>query len=314
MGESTTGRGRTASNWAAFAIQSARKRKEKFREKELEILVAEVRKNQIHLFGPESGCTSLTARHKIWSSITSKINAVGVRHRSVSDVKRRWHDLRRRSKVKVMAGPNGMTRAPLQGTESNGGLEEAEGNGNTLPLRSIERPAMVVAAVSEELLKNSCTTSGPRILTVKDEMAINCQKIILKEEDLMIEEREPNEPNSQMVAEKPANIRETSSTPVSTKACPLDTEQASLCVQTLNSEKDQLEVCGELAGLRKEIRCLTESVTSLGEALRQATVRALGMQAELVRSTVQAGLVLGRVSDVLENLRPIAQARLEPEV
>uniref|UniRef100_UPI00358F20AC uncharacterized protein n=1 Tax=Myxine glutinosa TaxID=7769 RepID=UPI00358F20AC len=314
MGESTSGRGRTTTNWSAFAIQSARKRKEKFRERELEILVAEVKKNQSQLFGHESGCTSLTARYRIWASIAGKINAVGVRHRSVSDVKRRWHDLRRRSKVKVMAGPNRMTRAPLQGIESNGGREKATGNGGALVLRSSQKPVMVVAAVSEELVKISCTTSGSRISTVKDETEIDCQEIILKQEDLMMEESEPDKPNGKVVAEKPENTRETSSTPVSATACPVATEPASFCVQTLNSEKDQVQVCGELAGLRNDIRCLTESVTNLGEALRQAAGRALDMQADLVHRTVQTGQVLDRVADVLENLWPTAQTTLQPEV
>ncbi|XP_074919391.1 t-SNARE domain-containing protein 1 isoform X2 [Chelonoidis abingdonii] len=78
------------------------KRKKKFSPVELEILVAEVTKNHARLYGSERVNLSQPEREKIWCSIARKINAVARSPRTTRDLRRRWDDMKRRTKEKLV--------------------------------------------------------------------------------------------------------------------------------------------------------------------------------------------------------------------
>ncbi|KAM4688806.1 t-SNARE domain-containing protein 1 isoform 2-T2 [Discoglossus pictus] len=78
-----------------------RKRKEKFSPLELEILVAEVTKHHSKLYGSERVNLSQPARERIWLEIAKKINAVARSPRTTRDLRRRWDDMKRRTKEKL---------------------------------------------------------------------------------------------------------------------------------------------------------------------------------------------------------------------
>nr|AAZ94881.1 tumorhead-B [Xenopus laevis] len=76
-------------------------RKMRFSDEELNVLVQEVHDNMSQLFGELSVRTPTAVKNKIWEGIVTKVNAVGVTTRTVSEIKKRWHDLRRRTKMKL---------------------------------------------------------------------------------------------------------------------------------------------------------------------------------------------------------------------
>ncbi|XP_044150589.1 t-SNARE domain-containing protein 1 isoform X2 [Bufo gargarizans] len=78
-----------------------RKRKEKFSPLELEILVAEVTKHHSKLYGSERVNLSQPARERIWLEIAKKINSVARSPRTTRDLRRRWDDMKRRTKEKL---------------------------------------------------------------------------------------------------------------------------------------------------------------------------------------------------------------------
>ncbi|KAE8580131.1 hypothetical protein XENTR_v10024319 [Xenopus tropicalis] len=76
-------------------------RKMRFSDEELNVLVQEVHDNMSQLFGELSVKTPTAVKNKIWEGIVAKVNAIGVTTRTVSELKKRWHDLRRRTKMKI---------------------------------------------------------------------------------------------------------------------------------------------------------------------------------------------------------------------
>ncbi|KAM3928903.1 t-SNARE domain-containing protein 1 [Leptodactylus fuscus] len=102
-----------------------RKRKEKFSPLELEILVAEVTKNHSKLYGSERVNLSQPARERIWLEIAKKINAVARSPRTTRDLRRRWDDMKRRTKEKLaiikrsVVSSGGMTRNSSPSTLHN---------------------------------------------------------------------------------------------------------------------------------------------------------------------------------------------------
>ncbi|XP_078540121.1 uncharacterized protein LOC144825112 [Lissotriton helveticus] len=83
--------------------ECSRKRKIKFSETELETLIQEMVPNHDVLFGKSSRKVPETRKRSIWAAIQAKVNAVGVTRRSVDVLRKRWYDLRQRSKEKVAA-------------------------------------------------------------------------------------------------------------------------------------------------------------------------------------------------------------------
>ncbi|XP_018604886.2 myb-related transcription factor, partner of profilin-like [Scleropages formosus] len=79
-----------------------RLRKHKFTDAELDVLIEGVTRQEDGLFGLRG--IRLTAREKyeIWFEIAEQVCAASGIQRSIEDVKRRWQDLRRRTKAKVL--------------------------------------------------------------------------------------------------------------------------------------------------------------------------------------------------------------------
>ncbi|XP_069063107.1 uncharacterized protein [Pleurodeles waltl] len=78
-----------------------RKRKLKFSEKELEVLIEECVAHHNELFGKSSLQVPESEKRKIWTDIQAKISAVGVTQRTFEEIRKRWYDVRSRTKEKV---------------------------------------------------------------------------------------------------------------------------------------------------------------------------------------------------------------------
>ncbi|XP_029982481.1 nuclear apoptosis-inducing factor 1-like [Sphaeramia orbicularis] len=81
-----------------MASLETRKRKAKFNPTELEVLVDESNK---YLHDLQQKNLTLAQRTAIWEKICQKVNAVGRTVRTVDEVKRRYQDIRRRTKEKL---------------------------------------------------------------------------------------------------------------------------------------------------------------------------------------------------------------------
>ncbi|XP_078508758.1 uncharacterized protein LOC144768745 [Lissotriton helveticus] len=77
-------------------VMACRKRKAKFSQHSLELLVDSVVANYELLFGAKSHCTSLPVKNGIWQSTLQKINATSTTKRRLIDIKKKWHDLRKK--------------------------------------------------------------------------------------------------------------------------------------------------------------------------------------------------------------------------
>ncbi|XP_069077367.1 myb-related transcription factor, partner of profilin-like [Pleurodeles waltl] len=80
---------------------AGRKRKLKFSEKELEVLTEECSQHHDKLFGKAALSVPDTEKKKIWLQIQDRINAIGVSHCTLDEIKKRWYDLRSRTKERV---------------------------------------------------------------------------------------------------------------------------------------------------------------------------------------------------------------------
>ncbi|XP_028651807.1 myb-related transcription factor, partner of profilin-like [Erpetoichthys calabaricus] len=78
-----------------------RMRKHKFTEAELDILIEEVTQKEDILFGLQGNCMTTYEKNKIWVEIAHRLYAASGMQRTVSEIKRRWQDLKRRTKQKV---------------------------------------------------------------------------------------------------------------------------------------------------------------------------------------------------------------------
>ena len=81
-----------------MASSGSRKRKRKFDPMEMEVLVDEANK---HLSELQQRSVPVTLRNAICEQICHKVNAVGETLRTVDEVKRRYQDIRRRTKEKL---------------------------------------------------------------------------------------------------------------------------------------------------------------------------------------------------------------------
>lgn len=75
-----------------------RKRKLRFSDRELEVLTEEVQKHASQINGKN---VTVTAKNHIWDLISQSVSAVGISKRVSMDCKRRWNDLKRRTKEKI---------------------------------------------------------------------------------------------------------------------------------------------------------------------------------------------------------------------
>ncbi|XP_069507903.1 uncharacterized protein [Ambystoma mexicanum] len=82
------------------ATLKPRKRAFNFSQDEVRLLVDRVRVHEDALFGQGKHKLAQAARRKLWENIAAEVSSLGVAHRSVKDVKKRWDDLKRRTKQK----------------------------------------------------------------------------------------------------------------------------------------------------------------------------------------------------------------------
>ncbi|KAJ1218878.1 hypothetical protein NDU88_006449 [Pleurodeles waltl] len=85
----------------ATMAENPSKRKLKFAEKELEVLPDECCQHHDQLFGRAALTVPETEKRELWQKIQDKVNSLGVSHRSVEELKKRWYDLRSRTKERV---------------------------------------------------------------------------------------------------------------------------------------------------------------------------------------------------------------------
>ncbi|KAJ1120930.1 hypothetical protein NDU88_009077, partial [Pleurodeles waltl] len=86
---------------AAAMEGTPRKRKLKFSERELEVLTEECCQHYDDLFGRAALNVPEATKKQLWQDIQDKINSLGVSHRTIDDIKKRWYDLRSRTKERV---------------------------------------------------------------------------------------------------------------------------------------------------------------------------------------------------------------------
>ncbi|KAM4678226.1 ankyrin repeat domain-containing protein 16 isoform 1-T1 [Discoglossus pictus] len=86
---------------AKHPLPPARKRKRKFSPEELEILAEELSQHHKLLFGAQNSTAAATWKQEKWDEVLTRINAQGVTKRTVTDLKKRWHDLRRKARTKL---------------------------------------------------------------------------------------------------------------------------------------------------------------------------------------------------------------------
>ncbi|XP_015202005.2 myb-related transcription factor, partner of profilin-like [Lepisosteus oculatus] len=87
-----------------------RMRKHKFTDAELDVLIEEVTQREDVLFGLQGNRLTTREKYKIWFDITERVCATSGIQRSINEVKRRWQDLKRRTKAKVIEARRHMPR------------------------------------------------------------------------------------------------------------------------------------------------------------------------------------------------------------
>ncbi|KAJ8393277.1 hypothetical protein AAFF_G00063490 [Aldrovandia affinis] len=85
-----------------MTLPRERLRKHKFTDAELDILLEEVTRHEDALFGLQGNRLTTREKYKIWFEITERVCSASGIQRSINDVKRRWQDLKRRTKAKVV--------------------------------------------------------------------------------------------------------------------------------------------------------------------------------------------------------------------
>ncbi|XP_078502944.1 uncharacterized protein LOC144761466 [Lissotriton helveticus] len=81
--------------------KAGRKRNPKFSTMELQTLVEEVVRVHTQLYGRQSLTVPESTKRRLWLDIGEKVNAVGVTHRSLDDLKKRFYDIRGVTKRKL---------------------------------------------------------------------------------------------------------------------------------------------------------------------------------------------------------------------
>ncbi len=83
--------------------ESDRKRKVKFTDRELQVLIEEM---QRYLYRLNSRNLREAEKSRIWECLYQSVSALGVCKSSPPECKRRWHDLKRRTKEKISFNQN----------------------------------------------------------------------------------------------------------------------------------------------------------------------------------------------------------------
>ena len=76
------------------AEQAERKRKPKFTEKEIEVMVRKIQENSVTLFSRFSDTITLKKKKIAWMDVHRTVNATSMVSRSVDEIKKKW-DIKR---------------------------------------------------------------------------------------------------------------------------------------------------------------------------------------------------------------------------
>ncbi|XP_033856062.1 uncharacterized protein LOC117400342 [Acipenser ruthenus] len=154
-----------------------KERKKKFLATQVELLLDEVLEHQTILFGKRSGAT---AKLKIWTEITEKINATSAIKRSTKEVQKRFWDLKRRTKKKF-ATSNRHSRGTGRGPSTQAHLTPLEMKIcpliNAVSVSGIDDGADLME--SEEMRDEMPNTGNGRVSPVSEDMPnltdVTCQ-------------------------------------------------------------------------------------------------------------------------------------------
>ncbi|MDG2555480.1 SANT/Myb-like DNA-binding domain-containing protein [Vibrio parahaemolyticus] len=78
-----------------------RERKKNFSEAEIEIILGEVDLRKNILFSSVSSGVTGTGKAKAWREVTDAVNVVSVVQRTMSEVKRKWFDMKLEAKKRI---------------------------------------------------------------------------------------------------------------------------------------------------------------------------------------------------------------------
>ncbi|KAM4697816.1 uncharacterized protein WCC33_013420 [Rhinophrynus dorsalis] len=213
-----------------------RLRKMRFSDEELNVLVQEVHDNVRQLFGDLSMKTPSAVKNQIWEDILTKVNAVGVTTRTVHELKKRWHDLRRRTKMKLSV----FERSAHQ---IMGGPLSFQPYPNQRLVQETIHPQQILG-ISDLDTSNTIFTSSAAISTVQDNEEDN---------DDSVEQEKPNIE----VAESPRPQR-------SSNVCREHKDEDQQFSEQLKSSQDVQQK------LIREIRLLRNEMTQSAQGLQQS--------------------------------------------
>ncbi|KAM4691122.1 uncharacterized protein WCC33_015973 [Rhinophrynus dorsalis] len=99
-------------SWAAPPVEPApasrrwqikpHKRKARFAPAELAILAEELSTHNKLLFRAQHNLADVQRKAHKWADVLRQVNAISITHRTIGDIKRRWHKLRRTTKKKLL--------------------------------------------------------------------------------------------------------------------------------------------------------------------------------------------------------------------
>ncbi|XP_075428698.1 uncharacterized protein LOC142466933 isoform X2 [Ascaphus truei] len=101
----------TESSWAPPTEQAsvssrwqvkAQKRKARFTPEELAIVAEELSTHNNLLFRAQHNVAGIQRKAAKWADILRRVNAMGITHRTIVDIKKKWHELRRATKKKLL--------------------------------------------------------------------------------------------------------------------------------------------------------------------------------------------------------------------
>ena len=79
---------------------SQKERKSQYTPEEVEIIVDEVAANADVLFAAHSDIVTNKTKNRTWQIIADRVSALNVTARSVADIRKKWTDIRHRTKGK----------------------------------------------------------------------------------------------------------------------------------------------------------------------------------------------------------------------
>lgn len=84
-------------------IMAKRAKKRNFSDSEIETLVGEVETHQTILFGTLNAGVTNKRKNAAWEKVTTAVNSVGSEERSLSEIKKKWFDIKLCAKKRVTA-------------------------------------------------------------------------------------------------------------------------------------------------------------------------------------------------------------------